>query len=253
MTDASAPKYAQVVAEIKRRIDRGTYPPGSLLPSEHQLVTEFGVSRPTVVKSLSALRQDGWIDTQQGKGSFVRGRPAWPTQSAAVPADGVLETAESELSGELVQAGVKLAPPHVTGLLGLPSGARAFVRQLLLSEDGEPVELASAWLPLEIASGTDLASPELLGESLRHHLQARKKIRLDYAVEQITARHPSGEEAALLRHRPGLTGSQRDRYRVRRDGPAHPGHRPGPAGQRHELRDAYPFALRRHPLCQEFV
>jgi DNA-binding GntR family transcriptional regulator len=74
--DYAPPKYAQVVAEIKRRIESGQYAPGSLLPSEHQLVESFGVSRPTIVKSLSALRQDGWIETQQGKGSFVRGRPA---------------------------------------------------------------------------------------------------------------------------------------------------------------------------------
>ena len=71
-----APKYAQVVTEIPQRIERGDYPPGSLLPSEHQLVAEFGVSRPTIVKSLAILRQEGWIDTQQGRGSFVRGRPA---------------------------------------------------------------------------------------------------------------------------------------------------------------------------------
>lgn len=45
------PRYAQVVAEIKNRIERGLYPPGSLLPSEHQLTGEFGVSRPTIVKS----------------------------------------------------------------------------------------------------------------------------------------------------------------------------------------------------------
>lgn len=77
MAPADAPlRYAQVVAEIKRRIERGTYAPGLLLPSEHQLTGEFGVSRPTVVRALSVLRQDGWIDTQQGKGSFVRGRPA---------------------------------------------------------------------------------------------------------------------------------------------------------------------------------
>jgi DNA-binding GntR family transcriptional regulator len=242
MTDASAPKYAQVVAEIKRRIDRGTYPPGSLLPSEHQLVSEFGVSRPTIVKSLSALRQDGWIDTQQGKGSFVRGRPALADAERSRPADGVLETAESELSGELVQAGVKLAPALVTALLGLQPGARAFVRQLLLSEDGEPAELTSAWLPLEIASGTDLASPDLLGESLRQHLQARKKIRLDHAVEQITARHPSGEEAALLRistDSPVLsvivTAYDATARPIQVSDLVLP-------GQRHELRDAYPLA-----------
>src|SRR5580658_10606822 len=158
------PRYAQVVAEIKKRIERGIYPRGSLLPSEHQLVDEFGVSRPTIVKALSVLRVDGWIDTQQGKGSFVRGKPALEDAERTRPARDVIEVAETDLAGQLVQAGVKLAPPHVVALLGLEPGARAFVRQRLLTEDGEPAELASAWLPLGLAAGTDLASPDLLAE-----------------------------------------------------------------------------------------
>ena len=84
--DYAPPKYAQVVAEIQRRIESGEYAPGALLPSEHQLVSDFGVSRPTIVKALSSLRQDGWIDTQQGKGSFVRGRPALADAERTRPA-----------------------------------------------------------------------------------------------------------------------------------------------------------------------
>src|SRR5208282_5910095 len=200
--DYAPPKYAQVVAEIKKRIEQGEYPPGSLLPSEHQLVEDFGVSRPTIVKSLSALRQDGWIDTQQGKGSFVRGRPALAGAERTRPAEGVLELPEAELSGELVQAGVKVAPGYVTTLLGLKAGAKAFLRQRVLTEDGVPVELASIWLPLELASGTDLAAPELLDESIRHHIETRKRVRFDHAVERISARQPAGGEAELLQVQP---------------------------------------------------
>jgi len=239
--DYAPPKYAQVVAEIKRRIERGQYAPGSLLPSEHQLVGEFGVSRPTVVRALAALRQDGWIETEQGKGSFVRGRPAFADAQRTRPADDVLDLAEVELSGELVQAGVKLAPPHVITLLRLKPGAKAFLRQRLLSQDGEPVELASAWFPLELASGTDLASPELLSESIRQHLRARKKVRFDHATERITARRPAGEEAALLQVAPDApvlsvivtaydaTGA-----------PLHVADLVLP-GERHELHDGYRF------------
>src|SRR5690349_8118039 len=120
--DYAPPKYAQVVAEIKRRIEHGDYPPGSLLPSEHQLVADFGVSRPTIVKALSSLRQDGWIDTQQGKGSFVRGRPALAGAERTRPAENVLDLPEAAVSGVLVQAGVKLAPAYVTALLALETG-----------------------------------------------------------------------------------------------------------------------------------
>jgi DNA-binding GntR family transcriptional regulator len=242
MAQASAlPRYAQVVAEIKKRIERGSYPPGTLLPSEHQLVNEFGVSRPTIVKSLSVLRQGGWIDTQQGKGSFVRGRPALEGVDRTRPAHDVVELAEAELAGELVQAGVKLAPRYVSALLGLDAGSRAFVRQRLLTDDGEPAELASVWLPLDLAAGTDLVSADLLNESIRAHLAARKKIRLDHAIEQITARHPTGEEAELLRialDAPVLsvivTAYDAAGRAVQVSDLVLP-------GQRHEIRDAYPF------------
>jgi DNA-binding GntR family transcriptional regulator len=239
--DYAPPKYAQVVAEIKRRIEQGDYPPGTLLPSEHQLVQDFGVSRPTIVKSLSALRQDGWIDTQQGRGSFVRGRPALADAERSRPARDVLELPEAELSGELIQAGVKTAPRPVLTLLGLDKGAKAFLRQRLLSHDGEPVELASVWLPLDLAAGTDLASPDLLNESIRHHLHARKRIRFDHAVERIASRHPTGEEASLLQVAAdapvlAVTVAVYDATRT----PLQVVDLVLP-GERHELHDAYPF------------
>jgi GntR family transcriptional regulator len=235
------PKYAQVVAELQRRIERGDYPPGALLPSEHQLVEEFAVSRPTIVKALTALRQDDWIVTEQGKGSFVRGRPALASVQRTRPADNLLELPEASLSGELVQAGVKLAPPHVIALLDLKPGAKAFLRERLVGDEGAPVELAAAWLPLELASGTDLASPNLLDESIRHHLQSRKRVRFDHAVERISARRPTGEEASLLQ--------------VPGDAPVlnvivtayDPTGQPLQVmdivlpGDRHEIHDAYPF------------
>jgi GntR family transcriptional regulator len=235
------PKYAQVVAEIRRRIESGEYAPGLLLPSEHQLVDSFGVSRPTIVKALSALRQDGWIDTQQGRGSFVRGRPALAGAERTRPAQNVLEVPETQLSGKLIQAGIKLAPAYVTTMLGLEPGAKAFLRQRLLADDGESVELASLWLPLEVAKGTDLASAELLGESIRQHLQARKKVRLDHAVERISARKPTGEEAGLLE----VTADSPvlNVIVTAYDAQSKPVHVTDIVlpGDRHEIRDAYPF------------
>ena len=153
----------------------------------------------------------------------------------------MLELPETALSGELVQAGVKVAPPHVAALLGLETGAKAFVRQRLLSDDGEPVELASAWLPLDLANGTDLASPDLLDESIRHHLQARKRVRFDHAVERISARRPNGEEATLLGVAPDtpLLNVIVTVY----DAAARPLQVTDIVlpGDRHEIHDAYPF------------
>ena len=93
------PKYAQVIDELRRRIESGEYPPGSLLPSEHQLSDEFQIARPTVVRALRVLRQDGWIETQQGKGSFVRGRPALAGLETARPGEEALSRGAATFQG----------------------------------------------------------------------------------------------------------------------------------------------------------
>src|ERR1700739_1564411 len=115
------PKYAQVIAELRRRIESGEYPPGSLMPSEHQLSAEFAIARPTVVRALRVLRQEGWIETQQGKGSFVRGRPALAGLETARPGEEALNRDESREPGELIEAGMSTPPARVAALLG-PAG-----------------------------------------------------------------------------------------------------------------------------------
>src|SRR5215469_1503284 len=116
------PKYAQVIDELRRRIESGEYPPGSLLPSEHQLSDEFRIARPTVVRALRVLRDDGWIETQQGKGSFVRGRPALAGLQAQRPGEDALNRDEVQEAGDPIETGAASPPPRIAALLGRVDG-----------------------------------------------------------------------------------------------------------------------------------
>ncbi len=192
------PKYAQVIDELRRRIESGEYPPGSLLPSEHQLSDEFQIARPTVVRALRVLRQDGWIETQQGKGSFVRGRPALAGLETARPGEEALSRDEFREAGDLIEAGMTPPPARVAALLGEPADAEMLCRRRLVRHEGEPSEIVTWWIPAKLAEGTDLASTEPLHGGVRAHLARRKGIRIDHVLEQVVARHPAGQEAKLL-------------------------------------------------------
>ncbi|MEV4891511.1 GntR family transcriptional regulator [Nonomuraea sp. NPDC055795] len=192
------PKYAQLVQTLKRRIESGDYLPGSLLPSEHQLIQEFGVSRPTVVAALRVLREDGWIESQQGKGRFVRGRPAMASVERSRPGQAYLVTPETESSGEVVEVGAVAVPHRVAALLELEPKSKAFLRRRVVTRDGEPSEVVSVWMASELSQGTDLISPAPLVQGLREHLQARKGVRFDHVMEQITARMPTAGEVKQL-------------------------------------------------------
>ncbi|WP_157249008.1 GntR family transcriptional regulator [Nonomuraea typhae] len=192
------PKYAQIVQAIRQKIADGTYPPGSLLPSETQLVREFGVSRPTVVRALQVLQLRGTIVREHGKGSFVKSAPPVSEEESTRPGRAVLDRSEVEEGGTVVDAGPTPVPGAVAKLLGLPERTPVVRRSLLFSDPDRPTELITIWCPVDLAEGTDLGGPRLLSVSIRQHLQAVKGLKLQHVAERLSARLPSAEEARLL-------------------------------------------------------
>lgn len=65
----------RVVAGLKDKIFAGDLPPGHKLPSEAELIDEFGVSRTVVREAVTRLRAEGLVETFQGRGSFVLALP----------------------------------------------------------------------------------------------------------------------------------------------------------------------------------
>ena len=68
------PKYERVKRHLIREIESGAIGSGEPFPSERQLVERFGVSRPTLVRSLQELAREGYLVRKQGKGTFVANR-----------------------------------------------------------------------------------------------------------------------------------------------------------------------------------
>jgi GntR family transcriptional regulator len=195
--EVAAPKYVRLAQTIQRRIEDGTYPPGTRVPSENQLVQAFGMSRPTVVRALELLKRDGWLESRQGFGTIVRGRPEVVEQKDRRGRE-ALERDESQASGRLIEVGEVPVPARVASALGLPKRAKVLMRRFLVEEDGEAVELVSSYFPAGLAEGTELGSSEALSGSVRKHLEARKKARFDHVTERVSARLPESGEAELL-------------------------------------------------------
>ncbi|MGY1580987.1 GntR family transcriptional regulator [Streptomyces sp. MN13] len=70
------PRWRQVAEVIRNRIEDGTYPPRTRVPSVMQIIAEFGIATATAQKVLQNLRKEGLIYTEPGLGSFVAQRPA---------------------------------------------------------------------------------------------------------------------------------------------------------------------------------
>ncbi|MEV0115096.1 winged helix-turn-helix domain-containing protein [Streptomyces sp. NPDC050844] len=78
------PRWRQVAEIIRARIEDGTYPPRTRVPSVAQIIDEFGIATATAQKVHKGLRAEGLIYTEPGLGSFVApvsSRPKGPAES----------------------------------------------------------------------------------------------------------------------------------------------------------------------------
>jgi GntR family transcriptional regulator len=173
------PKYVQIANHVRDRIIRGDLKPGDEIPSERQIVEEWGVSRPTATRALAALRAEGLVEARQGSGTFVRAQPQLHRRArdryARSRATGRAYT-EGEWS-EIVAAESVPAPEHVGAELGLKPGASAIRRKRVIFDPSGPLEVSVSWFDGSLAK----RAPRLL---------ERARIRqgtLAY-VEQVTGR-----------------------------------------------------------------
>lgn len=64
-------KYQELFKQIETDIHNEVYPVGHFLPSEHQLMETYQLSRDTVRKALAQLEKEGLIKKFRGQGSKV--------------------------------------------------------------------------------------------------------------------------------------------------------------------------------------
>lgn len=68
-----SPVYRTVAGAFIERIDDGRLSPGSRLPSERRLASEYGISRMTARAAMNLLAQRGYVERRNGSGTYVAG------------------------------------------------------------------------------------------------------------------------------------------------------------------------------------
>lgn len=78
--DSNTPYYKQLVEYIVTEIHNGNAQAGDPLPSMNELSDTLDISKETVKKAYSILRDRGFLEARQGKGVFICAQEDRPTQ-----------------------------------------------------------------------------------------------------------------------------------------------------------------------------
>lgn len=86
--NGAVPLYRQLVRQLRDQITEGRLAAHYRLPSERNLAAQLGINRTTVLQAYRQLRDEGFIASHVGKGTFVQDRaqaappithnPPWP-------------------------------------------------------------------------------------------------------------------------------------------------------------------------------
>lgn len=151
--------YLRIVADVRADVAAGRLRPGDRLPSLAELAAEYGVSQPTASKAVRAIVAEGLAEGRPGVGVFVRSwrpiRRVVPTRLARDRWASGAAIQDHDTDGRARLAWVTVeqveAPPAVADLLELDQGAAVVARARLFDVDGRPVQLATSWIPADLA------------------------------------------------------------------------------------------------------
>lgn len=147
---AATSLHARIGDALRERISTGELPIGASLPSESELMCDFGVSRGTVRHAVAALRSEGLIAVSRGRPPRVIGQVAsqpltnflsfseWARSTGRTPGQRTLETARRPASGAAAEA------------LGCAAGDPVVEVLRVRSLDGTPVMIERTSFVLEI-------------------------------------------------------------------------------------------------------
>jgi GntR family transcriptional regulator len=143
------PLWAQLEAELRRRLDGGEFDEG-YFPTDLELTETYGVSRHTVREAVRHLNKTGVLKRERGRGTVVNRSEFEQSLGTLYSLFQSVESANVEQTSEVLDLEV-VTDPAAAMQLDLDEGAELVLLARLRLAGGAPLAVDRAWLPAAVA------------------------------------------------------------------------------------------------------
>lgn len=142
--------WRQIADGIRQGIANGLADENGRLPPESQLAERFGVNRHTVRAAIAALAHEGVLQSEQGRGTYVRRqkRLVFPIGERTRFSAGFGGQAR-ETRSEMISHVREPASEPIASALGLQPGEMLIRIEARGAADGVPVSRSTSWFSAE--------------------------------------------------------------------------------------------------------
>lgn len=186
--------YQQIKHYISSKIQDGSWGPGHRLPSEQELVSQFGISRMTVNRALRELAEQGRVVRVAGVGSFVaEEKPQSTLLHIANLADEIRRRGH-DYRCEVISVERISASMEVATLLDLQIGESVFHALCVHLENDVPVQLEDRYVNPRVVP--EFAAQDFTRQQPSEYLT--RNVPYDQMEHVVDAVLPTVDQAALL-------------------------------------------------------
>jgi len=196
--DTAAPRaaapYSRVKDFLKAGLAAGRWRPGELMPSEAELVAQFGISRMTVNRALRELQSEGLVERVQGVGTFAAQLHRISSTLTIRDLQEEIEARGHRHHAEVHVQRREQAAAALAASLGLAAGSPVFHTLIVHHDNGVALQCEDRYV-------NPAAAPEYLGVDFtrttptRYLLEVAPLWEAQYTIEASRA---TGQEAKLL-------------------------------------------------------
>jgi GntR family transcriptional regulator len=188
--------YARIRDELRAQIIAGSYPPHARLPSESELIAQYGVSRITVRHALAELEKEGVLFKIAGKGVFVSKPKVFQSLARLQGFAEAMTQHGHEIFNDVVAINMQAANAEVAQRLGLAEGDAVTELQRVRYLNRVPVSFDISYVQQHI--GTRLAREDLATRDIFSILENDYGIALGFADLAIDALLADAKLSGLL-------------------------------------------------------
>lgn len=186
--------YQRVRHYIEGKITSKEWQPGDRVPSEHELVAQFGISRMTVSRALRELAEVGLVVRVTGVGTFVAEERPQSTLLQIANIGEEIRQRGHRYRCKMLSVETVAATPEVASAMGLQTGQAVVHAKCIHFENDVPVQLEDRYVNPRMA-------PEFANQTFAAETPAAYLLRA-VPVEEIEhvvdATLPTRRQASLL-------------------------------------------------------
>lgn len=152
----SAPVYLQLASLLREKIALHEWTPGSRIPSEHELMARFDISRGTARRAISELVDEGLLVQVRGSGTIVSERAlSHPAGERPLSFGESLREQGKDFVTHVIEKRVVPAPADVAEHLRIQLGSPVLYLLRVRTVQGEPVICQEGWENLDECPGLE--------------------------------------------------------------------------------------------------